>query len=92
MTLDVTADPAALKESWRAAAAEHGFEYFGAVASDVLAEVPFPPNRCLDVPDGFLPGARTVLVMGMQIRDPSQKCVVTSVLPDGAMVPVPSVP
>ena len=91
MTPDTTADPAAMKEAWRAAAADHGFELFGVVSADELAKVPFPPNRCLDVPDGFLPGARSVIVMGMHIWDPMQNAVVTSVLPDGA-IPFDDVP
>ncbi len=81
----------AMKESWRAEAASHGFELFGVVDAGRLAEVPFPPNRCLDVPSGFLPGARSVLVLGMHIWDPLQNAVVTSVLPDGA-VPFDDVP
>ena len=88
MTPDVTADPATLKEAWRAAAADHGFELFGVVAADELAKVPFPPNRCLDVPEGFLAGARSVIVMGMHMWDPMQNAVVTSVLPDGAIVDI----
>ncbi len=91
MTPDVTADPAALKEAWRAAAADHGFEFFGVVSAEELAKVPFPPNRCLDVPEGFLEGARSVIVMGMHIWDPMQNAVVTSVLPDGA-IPFDDVP
>ena len=47
-------------------------------------ECRFPPNRRLDVPSGFLPGAKSVLVMGMHIRMPS-------VLPDGA-IPFDDVP
>jgi len=82
---------AGLKEKWRADAAEHGFELFGVVEAARLAEVPFPPNRCLDVPEGFLAGAQSVIVMGMHIWDPLQNAVVTSVLPDGA-IPFDDVP
>src|SRR5271157_3115098 len=80
-----------MRESWRTEAATHGFEFFGVVDADGLAEVPFPPNRCLDVPRGFLPGARSVLVLGMHIWDPLQNAVVTSVLSDGA-IPFDDVP
>jgi epoxyqueuosine reductase len=82
---------AELKERWRADAAEHGFELFGVVEAARLAEAPFPPNRCLDVPEGFLPGAQSVIVVGMHIWDPLQNAVVTSVLPDGA-IPFDDVP
>jgi epoxyqueuosine reductase len=82
---------AGLKEAWRAEAADHGFEFFGVVDAGRLAEVPFPPHRCLDVPSGFLRGARSVLVLGMHIWDPLQNAVVTSVLPDGA-IPFDDVP
>jgi epoxyqueuosine reductase len=82
---------AGLKDRLRAAAADHGFELFGVAAADVLAEVPFPPNRCLDIPDGFLPGAKSVIVLGMHIWDVMQNAVVTSVLPDGA-IPFDDVP
>ena len=80
-----------LKDRLREEAATHGFELFGVVEAAKLAEVPFPPNRCLDVPDGFLPGAKSVIVMGMHIWDPMQNAVVTSVLPDGA-IPFDDVP
>lgn len=74
-----------LKEQLRGVAASHGFEFFGVVDADALSEVPFPAHRCLDVPSGFLPGARSVIVLGMHIWDPLQNAVVTSVLPDGAI-------
>jgi hypothetical protein len=85
------ADLAALKEEWRAASAEHGFEFFGVVDAAKLAEVPFPPNRCLDVPEGFLLGAKSVIVVGMHIWDKMHNTVITSVLPDGA-IPFDDVP
>ena len=80
-----------LKEQLRSAAADHGFEFFGVVDADRLGEVPFPPNRCLDVPSGFLPPAKSIIVMGMHIWDVMQNAVVTSVLPDGA-IPFDDVP
>lgn len=80
-----------MKERWRADAREHGFEFFGVVDAEELAMVPFPPHRCLDTPAGFLPGARSVIVLGMHIWDPLQNAVVTTVLPDGA-VPFDDVP
>lgn len=82
---------AELKEQLRSAAQEQGFELFGVVDAEELAKVPFPPNRCLETPDGFLPGARSVIVLGMHIWDPLQNAVVTSVLPDGA-IPFDDVP
>lgn len=84
-------DLAGLKEAWREEAKAHGFEFFGVVDAARLAEVPFPPHRCLDVPSGFLPGARSVIVLGMHIWEPLLNAVVTSVLPDGA-VPFDDVP
>jgi epoxyqueuosine reductase len=80
-----------LKEQLRSQAGEHGFEFFGVVDADELAKVPFPPNRCLEVPGGFLPEARSVIVLGMHIWDQMQNAVVTSVLPDGA-IPFDDVP
>ena len=80
-----------LKARLREEAAAHGFEFFGVVDADKLAEVPFPPNRCLDVPSGFLPEAKSVIVLGMHIWDVMQNAVVTSVLPDGA-IPFDDVP
>ncbi len=80
-----------LKERLRAEAAGHGFEFYGVVAAGKLAEVPFPPHRCLDVPSGFLPGARSVIVLGMHIWDTMHNTVVTSVLPDGA-IPFDDIP
>lgn len=80
-----------MKETWRAEAATQGFEFLGVVDADRLGEVPFPPNRCLAVPSAILPGARSVLVLGMHIWDPLQNAVVTSVLPDGA-IPFDEVP
>ena len=80
-----------LKDQWCSAAAEQGFEFFGVVAADTLAEVPFPDHRCLDVPDNFLPAAKTVIVLGMHIWEPLQNAVITSVLPDGA-IPFDDVP
>ena len=74
-----------LKEQFRAEAADHGFEFFGVVDAERLAEVPFPPHRCLDVPDGFLAGAKSVIVLGMHVWDTMHNTVVTSVLPDGAI-------
>ena len=58
-----------LKELLKEAAAGHGFEFFGVVDARKLAEVPFPPHRCLDVPESFLPGARSVIVLGMHVWD-----------------------
>jgi hypothetical protein len=72
-----------LKDRLRTEAAAHGFEFFGVVDAEKLAEVPFPPNRCLDVPSGFLDGAKSVMVLGMHIWDTMLNTVVTSVLPDG---------
>jgi epoxyqueuosine reductase len=80
-----------LKENWRGEALAHGFEFFGVVDAERLAEVPYPPHRCLDAPARFLPGARSVIVLGMHIWDPLQNAVVTSVLPDGA-IPFDDVP
>ncbi len=74
-----------LKDRLRDEAATYGFEFFGVVDADALAAVPFPPHRCLDIPSGFLPGAKTVIVLGMHIWDVMQNAVVTSVLPDGAI-------
>ena len=85
------ADPTVLKERLGAAAAGQGFEFFGVVDAEELASVPFPPNRCLDVPAGLLSGARSVIVLGMHIWDVMQNAVVTSVLPDGA-IPFDDVP
>ena len=89
--VSMAVDPAALKEQWRAAAAEHGFEFFGVVDADGSPRCRSRRNRCLDVPEGFLPGARSVIVMGMHIWDLMQNAVVTSVLPDGA-IPFDDVP
>ncbi len=80
-----------LKERLRAEAADHGFEFFGVVDAEKLAAVPFPPHRCLEVPNGFLDGAKSVIVLGMHIWDTMLNTVVTSVLPDGA-IPFDDVP
>ena len=80
-----------LKESLRQDAAGHGFELFGVVEAAELARVSFPPNRCLDVPEGFLQGVESVIVLGMHVWDLLQNAVVTSVLPDGA-IPFDDVP
>ncbi|MFA4965950.1 MAG: 4Fe-4S binding protein, partial [Thermoleophilia bacterium] len=80
-----------MKEHLRAEAESHGFELFGVVDAERLAEVPFPPHRCLDVPSGFLDDAKRVIVLGMHIWDPLQNAVVTSVLPDG-VIPFDDVP
>ena len=80
-----------LKEKWRAEALSHDFEFFGVVSATELAKVPFPPHRCLDTPYGFLPEAKSVLVLGMHIWEPLFNAVITSVLPDGA-IPFDDVP
>lgn len=80
-----------LKQQWREEASVHGFEFFGVVDAAKLAEIPFPPNRCLDTPQGFLPEAKSVIVLGMHIWDPLLNTAVTSVLPDGA-IPFDDVP
>ena len=83
--------PRSSKNSCVPSAAGHGFEFFGVVDANTLAEVPFPPHRCLDVPSAFLPGAKSVIVLGMHVWDLLQNAVVTSVLPDGA-IPFDDVP
>ena len=80
-----------LKEKWRAEALSHGFEFFGVVNAAELAKVPFPPHRCLDTPYGFLPGAKSVIVLGMHIWDPLFNAVITSVIPD-RVIPFNDVP
>ena len=82
---------AELKQLLKDTAAGHGFELFGVVDARELAQVPFPPHRCLDVPEGFLSGARSVIVLGMHIWDLLHNAVVTTVLPDGA-IPFDDVP
>jgi epoxyqueuosine reductase len=82
---------AELKEFLRARAADQGFEFFGVVDAGDLSQIPFPPHRCLDVPESFLPGARTVIVLGMHIWDVMHNTVVTSVLPKGE-IPFDDVP
>ena len=80
-----------LKQQCREAAEGEGFELLGAVAAEKLNEVPFPPHRCLETPEDFLPGAASVIVLGMHIWDPLQNAVVTTVVPDGA-IPFDDVP
>ncbi len=80
-----------LKDKLRAEALSNGFEFFGVVDAAELAKVPFPPNRCLDTPYGFLPEAKSVIVLGWHIWDPLFNAVVTSVLPEGA-IPFDDVP
>ncbi|KAF5029018.1 Epoxyqueuosine reductase [anaerobic digester metagenome] len=74
-----------LKEQWRMEAKVHGFEFFGVVEATELAKVPFPPHRGLDTPHGFLPQAKSVIVLGMHVWDPLLNAAVSSVLPDGAI-------
>ena len=83
--------PTELKELLKETAADHGFEFFGVVDARELAQVPFPPHRCLDVPESFLLGARSVIVLGMHIWEVLHNAVVTSVLPEGA-IPFDDVP
>ena len=71
-----------LKEKWRAEALSHGFEFFGVVNAAELAKVPFPPHRGLDTPYGFLPGAKSVIVLGMHDWDPLFDATISSVIPD----------
>jgi len=80
-----------LKEKWRAEAQRHGFEFFGLVDAAELAKVPFPPHRCLYTPYGFLPEAKSVIVLGMHVWDHLFNAVITSVLPDGT-IPFDDVP
>lgn len=80
-----------LKEKWRAEALSHDFEFFGVVDAAELAKVPFPPHRCLDTPYGFLPEAKSVIVLGIHAWDPLFNAVITSVLPDRA-IPFNDVP
>lgn len=80
-----------LKERWKVEAQTHGFEFFGVVNADQLAEIPFPPHRCLDKPQGFLPEAKSVIILGMHIWEPLLNAVVTTVLPDG-VIPFDDVP
>lgn len=80
-----------LKQQWIEEAKSHGFEFFGVVDAAKLAEIPFPPHRCLDIPQGFMPEAKSVIVLGMHIWDPLFNTAITSVLPDGA-IPFDDVP
>ena len=79
------------KEKCRAEALNHGFEFFGVVDAIELAKVPFPPHRCLDIPQGFLSEAKSVIVLGMHIWDRLLNASVSSVLPDG-VIPFDDVP
>ncbi len=80
-----------LKEKLRAEGLNEGFDFFGVVDAAELAKAPFPPHRCLDTPQGFLPEAKSVAVFGMHVWDPLFNAVITSVLPDGA-IPFDDVP
>ena len=80
-----------LKEKLKTEGQNEGFEFFGVVGAAELAQVPFPPHRCLDTPQGFLPEAKSVVVFGMHVWDPLFNAVITSVLPDGA-IPYDDVP
>jgi epoxyqueuosine reductase len=80
-----------LKGRLRIQGLNEGFEFFGVADAAKLAEVPFPPHRCLDTPYGFLPEAKSVIVLGMHVWDPLFNAAITSVLPDGA-IPFDDVP
>jgi len=80
-----------LKERLRTEGLNEGFEFFGVVDAAELAKVPFPPHRCLDTPQGFLPEAKSVAVFGMHVWDALFNAVLTSVLPDGT-IPFDDVP
>ncbi len=80
-----------LKEKWRAEAGGQGLEFFGVADAAELAKVPFPPHRLLDTPYGFLPDAKSIIVLGMHIWEPMFNAVITSVIPDGA-IPFDDVP
>lgn len=80
-----------LKEELKGKAADEGLEFFGVVDAAELAKVPFPGHRLLDTPYGYMPDAKSVIIVGMHVWDEMFNTVLTSVIPDG-YIPFDDVP
>lgn len=70
-----------LKEELRKEAFKQEFSFFGVSKLEELEKVPFPPHRGLSKPSEFMPGAKSVVVLGFHAWDIAMNTVVASAIP-----------